>query len=309
MTEELPAGGEPSGAENAAPNPNDTVPSGADTVQGGSEPPAPKNEFSWNDYVTELSTKDEKVAKQLERFSSVDDLAKSFIEARKTISQGFKEPELPEKATEEQIAEYRKKVGIPDSPDGYKMPEGLEVKDADKPLWDLFLQNAHNSNLSQKELAKVAPAYYAMEKALLEQQAESVKQVQQEYNNQLREMWGTDVGANININEGYLAARGGDALKDVLAGATDANGVPLLSNPAFAAYLQQEARDSGFANGIAVGDKESAIKSAQERYDELMSARTGRNRNEYYSKTNKQRVAQDTAEIESLLTKIQRLQG
>lgn len=299
MTEENAAGTQPDGAGNAAPN--DTVAGGNATIAAGSNENAGKGSdapaFSWNDYVAGVSAKDEKLAKHLNKFSSVDDLAKSYAEAQKRISEGFKAPVLPEDATEEQLKEYRAKVGIPDDVKGYKLPETVQVKDADKPLWDLFLTNAHSMNLTQAELEKVAPAYYAMEKALAEQQETQSKELQRANEQALREMWGTDVGTNMNVNEQYIESRGGSELRELLANSTDANGAPLLTNPVFAKLLQEDARLAGFANGV-MSQGSMTVESVQEQIDSILTKRTGANREAYYK--DKATVAKDDERLMQL---------
>lgn len=299
MTEEQTAGAQPDGAGSAAPNTGQpsTTPESQSATTPQQQEQADEPAFSWNDYVAGVSAKDEKLAKHLGKFSSVDDLAKSYAEAQKRISEGFKAPVLPKDATDEQVKEYRAKVGIPDDVKGYKLPETVQVKDADKPLWDLFLTNAHSMNLTQAELEKVAPAYYAMEKALAEQQEIQSKELQRANEQALREMWGTDAGSNMNVNEQYIESRGGSELRELLANSTDANGAPLLTNPVFAKLLQEDARLAGFANGV-MSQGSMTVESVQEQIDSILTKRTGANREAYYK--DKATVAKDEERLMQL---------
>lgn len=289
--------------ENTGDNaPADTVPAGNNTVAGGdtndtvpagnSEPPV----FDWR---KELSGGDADLLKKLERFSSPADYTKSYLEAEKRIREGFKQPTLPENATPEQVAEYRKQIGVPDAPDGYKLnlPDGIVVGEADKPLWDLFLTNANKMNLTQSELDKVAPAYYAMEASLREQQDKDVKEAFRKNEQALKAEWGSDYQPNLNINENFLVKEGGDALKDALMNSVAPDGSPLANHPVVAKFLNNMARMQGFADNM-VYDSEAGLNSTQSEIDAIMSKRTGANRDAYYKDS--RQVAKDEARLNEL---------
>lgn len=268
----------------------DTAPSGADTVTGG-------NEFS---YEAWLAKQDPKIAKNLQKYSSIDDVAKALTEAQKRIGEGFKAPTLPDRATPEQIAEYRKAVGIPDDATGYKLnvPAGVVIGEADKPMWDLFMQNAHGSNLTQAEMDKVAPAYYAMEKQLRTEQDRAIKAAFRENEEALREIWSSDTETNKTINEDFLTTKGGEELSALIANATGSDGKPLANHPLFAKFLNDQARLSGFTKGM-VYDAEGQQSGIEDRIKALLDARTGVNRQKYYSQVNaEQRIKDDKLLIE-----------
>lgn len=295
MTEENTGGNAPA---DTVPAGNDTVPAGNanDTVPAGnSEPPA----FDWR---KELSGGDAELLKKLERFSSPADYTKSYLEAEKRIREGFKPPSLPENATPEQVAEYRKQIGVPDAPDGYKLnlPEGVVVGEADKPLWDLFLSNANKMNLTQGELDKVAPAYYAMEAALREQQDKDVKEAFRANEQKLKDEWGSDYTSNLTINENFLVKEGGDALKDVLMNGSAPDGSPLANHPIVAKFLNSVARNQGFSDNMAYSDKNN-VASVTDELNSLLSKRTGANRDPYYKQTPKESQDMETKRITELL--------
>jgi hypothetical protein len=228
---------------------NDTVASGAgDTVVSSEADAKPTNEFSWNEYVNNVKTKNEKLAKTLERYSSVDDVTKALFEAKQLISKGVKEPELPKNATEEQIKEYRQKIGVPESSDKYQFPETVKVKDEDKPLWDLFGKFAIENNISQEDFGKLAPAYYAMEAAIREQGEADYKTIVREQDAAVKEMWGSDATTNIKTNEDFLINSGGETLAQLLLGATSSDGKPLGNNPVVAKWINEQARQAGYSS-------------------------------------------------------------
>lgn len=277
------------------PTGDDTIPSGDGGGEASKQEPVKDDQSSapsapsWSDLVSGMAAKDEKLAKQLEKFSNLDDFAKSYSDAQKRISEGFKPPQLPKDATEDQVKEYRQKIGVPDNIEDYQVPEGIAVKDEDKPLWDLFLGKANELNLTQSEFEKVAPAYYAMEQALAEQAEKDAKETYRANEAALKEVWGTDMQANLNINENFLVKAGGDELKERLA--------VLGNDPIVAKFLNDQARLSGFTDGM-VYDSEGSQQSIQDEIDTLMKKRVGENRENYYR--DKKQVAKDDTRLNEL---------
>jgi hypothetical protein len=243
----------------------DTVVSGADTVvaggdstvSGGSADTVVANEFSWNTYVDGVKGKDEKLAKTLERYSSIDDVTKALFEAKQLISKGVKEPELPANATEEQLKEYREKVGIPSAPSEYKFPDGVTVKEEDKPLWDLFGKFAIDNHISQKDFQKLAPAYYAMEAAIREQGEADFKEIARAQDAAIKELWGSDAKANMEANEAFLVKAGGKELAQTILSATSADGKPLGNHPAIAKWINEQARADGYTDVMKYNNQAS----------------------------------------------------
>jgi hypothetical protein len=235
------------------------------------EEAAPVNEFSYEAWVAKQSEKDPSIAKQLRKFSSVDDLGKAWVEAQKRISEGYK----------------------------LNLPEGIVVGEADKPLWDLFLNNANKLNLSQAELDKVAPAYYAMEKELNIAQDKQIKEAYRQNDAALREMWSSDMATNLSINEDFLTKTGGEQLVSLLSNAMGADNRPLANHPIFAKFLNEQARLSGFTKGM-VYDAEGQQNKVEDEIQELMAKRTGMNRDKYYNQSNAAQRDKDAARLADL---------
>jgi hypothetical protein len=238
-------------------NADAVVTGSSDTVLSSGNDSVVTNEFSWNGYVEKIKQSDEKLAKTLERYSSVDDVTKALFEAKQLISKGVKEPELPKNATEEQIKEYREKVGVPTAPNEYKFPEGVTVKEEDKPLWDLFGKFAIENNISQKDFNKLAPAYYAMEASIREQAEKDFKEVTRSQDGGIKELWGSDAADNMKANEAFLINAGGEELAQMLLGAISADGKPLGNNPAVAKWLNEQARQAGYADLMPYNNQSS----------------------------------------------------
>lgn len=100
--------------------------------------------------------------KSLESFKDVNALAKSFVETKRMVGKPFEVP--PADAKPEQLAEYRRRAGIPESADKYdvKLPEapkdsGMEV---DKNLLTAFLGKMHAAH-ARPEVVQAALDVYA----------------------------------------------------------------------------------------------------------------------------------------------------
>lgn len=253
--------------------------------------------FSWNGFLDGVRAKDQKSAKALEKFSTIDDLAQSYIESQKRISQGFKAPELPKNATEEQVKEYRKAIGVPDAPDGYAFPEGLSVKEEDKPLWGLFNQFALQNNLSQAEFNKVAPAYYAMEAAMREQAEKEFKEVARAQDEDVKAMWGSDAAINMQANEAFLKKQGGVELAQLVLGATSADGKPLGNHPQMAKFLNDVARAYGYSDVMRGGGADA--KSIADEKNEIVQRKL---QPDYYKRNNQHQVNADQKRFLELIS-------
>lgn len=309
MTEENNTGGAPAEAAPAAmPPAADSAPPAPD----GAAPPSPAADTPAPaadpvDWRKEIAGEDEKLFKQLERFGSLKDFHKSYQEATQRIREGFKSPELPENPTDEQVIEYRKLIGVPNTPEEYKfnLGEGMVIGEADKPIWDLFLKEANAMNMTQAEFDKVAPAYYKLEAALKEQQEADTKELVRKNESELRGVWGTDYQANMTINENFLTKEGGDALKETLLYGVAPDGSPLMNNPVVAKFLNDMARMQGFSDGMAYNSEGNASSVADE-IKSLLDKRTGPNREAYYK--DRSQVQKDTTRLNELMAMQQKFQ-
>lgn len=100
--------------------------------------------------------------KSLESFKDVGALAKGFVETKRMVGKGL---DVPGKdAKPEQIAEYRKRAGIPESPDKYpltlpKPPEGSGMA-IDQKMLSGFLGKMHAAH-ARPEIVQAALDAYA----------------------------------------------------------------------------------------------------------------------------------------------------
>jgi hypothetical protein len=110
------------------------------------DPPAdPPSDPPGDDW--RASIEDEKLRDHASKFNSVPDLVSKHFELRQQLSTAIKP--LGKEPTEEQVAAYRKSLGVPDSPEGYEFtaPEGHELTDADKAFQSAAAEAFHKFNV------------------------------------------------------------------------------------------------------------------------------------------------------------------
>lgn len=242
-----------------------------------------------DDWRKRVAGEDDKFYKELQKYSSETDLGKKLQEMRKQISKI--PPTLPKDATAEDIAAYRKKVGIPETPEGYEkalvLPEGTVIGEADKPLIGDFLKVAHEKNWDQDKVNAAVNWYYQTQRqqeALLNEQEKAARS---ETIAELKEDWGPDYDANRGMTKAWLG-RQPDQVGDMLANARGPDGRLLLNNAPFAKWLAAHIRETepsatviqdSEMSGVSIEDEikqiQNVIRDAPDKYerDKKMQAR------------------------------------
>ena len=262
----------PQGGENAgAAAPQDAQPSAA---QAGQETP----EFDWR---AAMSGGDEKLKKQLERYSTISDAGKAMVEQRAALSKRVEERRLSDEPSEKEIAEYREHYGIPETPDKYEIT--AEIAEGDKALAGLFAQGMHELHATPEELNKALSVWNKMRATVDAEIAESAKAALEQNTRDLKTAFGGDLEKNLNINTNYLnrelgeeTARmlfgGKDANGNPVGGGMDAEGNPLQNHPVLMAWINKIARQDGFSDPTPYGDSQ-AMSRVDTRLDEIQTMR------------------------------------
>lgn len=151
-----------------------------------------------NGWVEKLPEDLKGEAATLARFPKLDELARSYIHARKQLS--AKTPTYPgDDAKPEEIAAWRKVAGVPEGPEGYGikiegLPEGQEL---DKDLVQAFAQTAHELHLSPVQAQKLAQWWTAKQGEALGQVSAKQQESIAMQEAQLRREWGDSFDANV----------------------------------------------------------------------------------------------------------------
>ena len=147
---------------------------------------------SWKETISEEFRNDPNISK----FTEIDALAKSYINATRMIGQD-KVAVPNENSTDDQWQEVYGKLGRPESPDKYK----LEVQSETAPLNDTaikqFAENAHQLVLNNKQAQGILEFYKNSMEGSIQQARVDTETAQANAEQELRKEWGRSYDENI----------------------------------------------------------------------------------------------------------------
>lgn len=242
----------------------DTVAGGGDTVAGGGQDTLAgggkdgiDQKPTWReDWRVAMAGADEKEQKLLERMKDPSEVFKSWRAVQQKISSGeLKAPAtLPDKATPEQIAEYRKATGIPEKHEAYLdgMTNGVVVGEADKPLALDLAKTLHDKNLPPAAMHAAYDWYVKMQEKVAVEDRDRSRAAE----DAMRVEWGAEYRANQNSIKAFMDTLAADGEGDdrvsffnLIMSARDAEGRKLSDNPTVLRnflHLANEANPAGF---------------------------------------------------------------
>lgn len=207
-------------------------------------PAEPANGEAWGaDWRKTYAGDDSKVLARLERYQSPKAAIDALFEAQRKISAGEFAKPLPKDATPEQAAEWRAANGIPEKPEGYfEKLDGVVLGEEDKAILNDFATRMHGKNVSPDVMKEAVAWYNDFQTKALEDRAAQDKSSLDETHNALRDEWGADFRANVNMINAHLSSAPGN-IKDRMLGARASDGTPLLNDPGVMKYLAGMARE------------------------------------------------------------------
>jgi hypothetical protein len=189
------------------------------------------------------SIADDKVRKLADRYTSPAELAKALSEANSEISKRVKVP--GEGASEEEVAKYRKSIGVPDKADAYEVArpehiaEDMFKSEAVQGVFNGLKAAAHQHNLSQTQLDGLTKWYFAHEAETMQAVTKADEQHMAAAEASLRKEWGKDYDLNLAYANEALGRFGG--IHDM-----ELKGGTLLRNhPAFVKTMAEFGRATG----------------------------------------------------------------
>jgi hypothetical protein len=190
------------------------------------------------DWRAQLAGDDAKLRERLNRFATPADLARSYRSLEQKLSSGDYRRVMPENATDEQKAAWRKEQGIPDKPDDYKaeLPEGLVLGKDDQPVVDLFRQFAHERNYTPQQFNEALTWYYETQDALASQREDRDAAFRQQTEDALRAEYGADFRRNMNVLGTVRDSMPEDLAARLLAGRL-ADGTKIGNDPGFIKWM------------------------------------------------------------------------
>ena len=218
----------------------------------GAAPPA-----TWpDDWRGRLAGKDADALKRLNRFQSPEGVYKSWRSLEQRLSAGEIKSALPKDASDEQVAEWRKENGLPEKPDGYQLTRviGHEWSDADKPMLEGFLAEAHAGNFNQAQVDQALTWYAKQQDQMETQRYESDVQAKQSLEDTLRTEWGPEFRGNIGLLKRYIESDVPEGGGTALLSARLEDGSRLIDQPWFSKWVVGLARDIHGDSSFIGGD-------------------------------------------------------
>ena len=190
-------------------------------------PTAPAEQSSsWKDSISEEFRKDPSI----EKFTEIDALAKSYINATRMIGQD--KIVIPTKnSTQEAWDEAYAKLGRPETADKYNFDIKSDVVPMDESAIKSFAEQSHKLGLNNKQAEGILDFYKNNMEGSVQQAKIDTETAQAQSEQQLRQEWGRDFDAKVQ-QAGALAK----------------------------ANINPEVLDMTLANGIRLGDHPEIIK-------------------------------------------------
>jgi len=183
-----------------------------------------------DDWVTRMAKGDQKRAKDLGRYTSPEAVADAYVKLRARLDSGEFIPALPKNATEKEVAQWRKSVGLPEKADGYDL-SGLKIESDDKDVIGSFLGRLHKVNAPNAVTREVVSMFYDELARQNTETAERDEKHRQETLDDLNEEWGPNYRRNLNMVEGTIMSRFPERIREALRSARMPDGRALFNSP------------------------------------------------------------------------------
>lgn len=224
----------------------------------------------------DLGAEKDKTLEKLKRAATPADLFKSNLEAERKISEMGEAMKgmvrVPgADAKPEDVAAFRKAIGVPDAPDGYKAfrPEGLTLSPADEAREKEFLADMHKAGQPQAAVEAAMKFHYAAVAREQQRFEAEGKRIAGENLAALKKQYGSDekFGAMLNITNRLISATAGPAAEGLM-NVRLADGTALGENAQALGFLfklaEQYAPDgplisSVFSPGVDVSARKAEI--------------------------------------------------
>lgn len=237
------------------------------------------------DYATKAATVDGKVNEEvqskilarLKRFPSAKEALDWGFSADKKIADGSYRKPLGDKATAEEIAEYRKSNGIPETPDKYldSLPDGLVVGDEDKPFIEKFTKAFHDKNADPAVVHAAIATYYKVLDEQEGQRQEANTAAKTLTEDALRTEWGADFRANTNLINAFIGSMP-EELQAELFQSAKPDGTQIMNNPEMLKWFAQQARELNYT-GAVLPSGQALAKGLETEIHELTAASGDKN--------------------------------
>jgi hypothetical protein len=163
-----------------------------DTPVSSTTEPQPTVNKTWKEAISEEFRNDPNI----EKFTEIDALAKSYINATKMIGQD-KVAVTNKNSTEDQWNEVYDKLGRPESSDKYSLNVKSDVVPIDEGSIKQFADNAHKLGLNQKQAEGILDFYKTNMEGMAQQSQVDTETAQAQSAQELRQEWGREFDTNV----------------------------------------------------------------------------------------------------------------
>jgi hypothetical protein len=164
---------------------------------------------SWKEAISEEFRKDPNI----EKFTEIDALAKSYINATRMIGQD-KVAVPNENSTEDQWNEVYSKLGRPESADKYKLEAKSEIVPIDEGAIKTFAETSHKLGLNNKQAQGILEYYKNIMEGSAQQSKVDAETAQAQSVQELRQEWGKNYDVNLKKAASFAKANLGEEFLD-----------------------------------------------------------------------------------------------
>jgi hypothetical protein len=154
----------------------------------------------------DLLSEDIRGLKDLEKFSDVNELAKSYVNLNKLLGKKFTD------LSPDELSSYYTKLGKPASKDEYVLPEDPAIDG----IKDWYKDVALKANLTNEQAKIVIEDYVALERSCNEERIKAIEIQQKDVIEELKKDFGSAFEQRIEIAKQAVKQFGGDDIVNIL---------------------------------------------------------------------------------------------
>ena len=172
----------------------ETQPQATQATVANADTPAPQpTESSWKNSISEAYRNDPNI----EKFTEIDALAKSYINATRMIGQD--KISVPNKnSTEEVWEEAYTKLGRPETPDQYNLNIKSDVVQMDDSAVKSFAEQSHKLGLNNTQAQGILEFYKNSMESNMQRATVDTETAQAQAETELRAEWGKEFDSNVS---------------------------------------------------------------------------------------------------------------
>lgn len=214
---------------------------------------------------------DPKELARLQRMGSPADVWKAYRALEAKISSGQLKSGLKPDATPEEVAQWRKDNGLPETPEDYRpnLPNGMVPGEADMPLIGGFQKTAHELGLTPEQFNKTLSWYFAEADAAKAQQYEADTSFRSQAEDALRAEWGPAYRSEVRGIANFMEANAPAGMADLLFNSRSSDGKLLGDHPEVLRWLSSMVRTVNPLATLVPAGSGDIMKAGEARISEI----------------------------------------